>query len=400
MNAPALDQARPYMTALADELTQAGAIRTRPWAEGFANVPRHVFVPQWFEQETNDKGITVWREHRATTAEDALAAVYRDQTLVTALDPATAEQVDETAWTGVPTSSSTLPSLMAGMLEDLNAEDGHRILEIGTGTGYNAALLCARLGEHLVHSVDIDPALVEAAQQRLTDAGCTPQVIPGDGTRGYPTGDTFDRIIATCSVPAIPQAWIDQSKPGTILVADVALGIEGGLVRLAVDERQRALGHFTTTAGRFMAARTDARAYAPPPRPERAPEAETRPTVVTAENIRGHYPFRLLLAFHLPEAEFVYHLDDTTGTMAIQIQQPDGSWARAPLTGDNTGTVSYGGDAELWQQAESAWRWWNDVGRPSQDRFGYAREADGSAYVWHIPDGTRWSLPHSTAGRA
>ncbi|MBL1095159.1 methyltransferase domain-containing protein [Streptomyces sp. 205] len=381
------------MTALADELTKAGAIRTRPWAEAFANTPRHVFVPRWFQQETNDKGIAVWREHQGTASADDLAAVYRDQTLVTALDPATAEQVDETAWTGVATSSSTLPSLMAGMLEDLSVEDGHRVLEIGTGTGYNSALLCARLGERLVHSVDVDPALVQEAQHHLADTGYTPQLAPGDGTQGYPTSDTFDRIIATCSVPGIPRAWIEQSKPGTILVADVALGIEGGLVRLAVDEQQRARGHFTTTAGRFMAARQQARTYTTPQRPERAPEAETRPTTVTATDIRGNYPLRLLLALHLPGAELVYHIDDTTGAMAIQIQHADGSWARTPLVGENTGTVTYGGDAELWKQAEAAWRWWNDMGRPPQDRFGYAREADGSAHVWHIPDGTRWNLP-------
>ncbi|QKV97504.1 methyltransferase domain-containing protein [Streptomyces sp. NA02950] len=380
------------MTALADELIKAGAIRTRPWAEAFANTPRHAFVPRWFQQETNDKGIAVWREHQGTASADDLAAVYRDQTLVIALDPATAERVDETAWTGVATSSSTLPSLMAGMLEDLGVEDGHKVLEIGTGTGYNSALLCARLGERLVHSVDVDPALVQEAQHHLADAGYTPQLASGDGTQGYPTGDTFDRIIGTCSVPAIPRAWIEQSTPGTILVADVALGIEGGLVRLAVDEQQRAHGHFTSTAGRFMAARSQARTYTAPQRPGRAPEAETRPTTVTANDIRGNYPFRLLLALHLPGAELVYHVDDFAG-MAIQIQRADGSWARTPLAGENTGTVTYGGDAELWKQAEAAWRWWNDMGRPSQDRFGYAREADGSAHVRHIPDGTRWDLP-------
>lgn len=228
MNAPTITQARPYMAGLADGLTRSGAIRTPVWSQAFSSVPRHLFVPRWFRQETNDRGIAVWREHHGVTTADDLSAVYRDQTLVTALDPDTAEQVDGTAWTGIPTSSSTLPSLMAGMLEDLAVQDGDRVLEIGTGTGYNAALLSARLGEHLVHSVDIDPDLVRTAQDHLSSAGFTPQLVPGDGTRGYPTGDRFDRIIATCAVPAVPAAWIEQSRPGTILVADVALGIEEG----------------------------------------------------------------------------------------------------------------------------------------------------------------------------
>jgi len=388
-----IDRARPYMAALASELIKDEAIRTGPWAEAFATVPRHVFVPHWFQQETNEKGITVWRQHHGATDDATLSAVYSNKTLVTALDPTTAEQVDTTAWTGVPTSSSTLPSLMAGMLEDLDVSDGHRVLEIGTGTGYNAALLSARLGDRFVHSVDIDPELVDAAGRRLADAGYAPHLTTGDGTLGYPGGGgAFDRIIATCSVPSVPEGWLDQSKSGTVLVTDVALGIEGGIVRLSVDEPRQARGRFTKTAGRFMAARTEARTYASPQRPQRAPQAETRPTALTAAHIRTNYPFRLLLALQLPEAELVYHMDDATGTTAIQIQQPDGSWARVPLNGDITDMVTYGGDPGLWDRAEDAWLWWNKVGRPSQDSFGYSREQDGTAYAWYIPDGTRWNL--------
>ncbi len=386
----ALDAARPHMAALADELTRTGAIRTQPWADAFAAVPRHLFVPTWFEQETNDKGIAVWRRHDATDAE-SLACVYRDETLVTALDPATAAQVDKEAWTGMPTSSSTLPSLMAGMLEDLNVQDGNRVLEIGTGTGYNSALLCARLGDAVVHSMDVDQDLLDTARQRLAVAGFQPQLLPGDGTLGYPAGGPFDRLIATCSVPAIPDAWIAQLRPGGVLVADVALGIEGGLVRLSRREDGSARGFFTTTAGRFMPARNDARTYPVPERPERAATAGTRPTPLTASEIRAHYPLRLLLAFHLPGTELVYHVDDTDG-MAVQLQRGDGAWARAPLAGEHTRMVTYGGDDGLWKQAEAALEWWNVAGRPEQDAFGYAREADGKADAWYLADGTRWSL--------
>jgi protein-L-isoaspartate O-methyltransferase len=390
MSVPALDAARPYMAALAEELGRTGAIRTRPWAGAFVAVPRHVFVPHWYEQETNDRGITVWRR-RSTADDGALAAVYRDVTLVTALDPATAEQVDADAWTGIPTSSSTLPSLMAGMLEDLMVQDGHRVLEIGTGTGYNAALLCARLGDALVHSVDVDQALVDAARQRLAGVGYEPQLLPGDGTQGYPAGGLFDRIIATCSVPSIPAAWIDQLRPGGVLVADVALGIEGGLVRLSHGDGVTR-GFFTTTAGRFMPARSDALTYPAPARPERPPAAGTRPTGLTAAEIRSNYPLRLVLAFHLPRTEVVYYVDETEG-MALQLQRDDGSWARVPLAGDHQGMVTFGGDEGLWKQAEEAWEWWNNAGRPGQDKFGYAREFDGSVYVWYLPTGSRWSLP-------
>ncbi|MEI5103235.1 methyltransferase domain-containing protein [Streptomyces sp. PmtG] len=280
MSDATLDTARPHMTALADELTNSGAIRTPQWRDAFAAVPRHVLVPTWFDQEQNDKGITVWRQQRATTDERLLAAAYRDVTLVTALDPDTAEQVDDTAWTGFPTSSSTLPSLMAGMLEDLSVRDGHRALEIGTGTGYNAALLCARLGDHLVHSIDVDPDLTDTARTRLTQIGYTPELTTSDGCTALPADHAFDRIISTCSVPAIPQQWIARAKPGAVIVTDVTLGIEGGLICVTVDEDQRAIGHFTATAGRFMPARNDPRTYPQPNRPQRAPQADTRPTTL------------------------------------------------------------------------------------------------------------------------
>ncbi|MER5746777.1 methyltransferase domain-containing protein [Streptomyces sp. NPDC002225] len=386
-----LDRARPHMAALADALARDGAIRTPAWSQAFRRVPRHLFVPRWYVQERNERGISVWRESHDAATDDGLAAAYRDETLVTALDPDTAERVDATAWTGVPTSSSTLPRLMAGMLEDLGVGDGHRVLEIGTGTGYNAALLCHRLGDRLVTSVDIDPAVVDTARDRLAVAGFAPRLVPGDGVRGNLTGDRFDRIIATCSVPAVPAAWIGQSRPGTLLVTDIALGVEGGLVRLEVDEQGRALGHFTTTGGRFMPARTDARTYAAPRRPRPAAETGARRSRVTAADLRAHYAFRLVLAFHLPGAEIVHHLDGA-GVMALQVQGPDGSWARTPLAGDDTGTVTQGGDPGLWSRVEDAWRWWNGAGRPAHDRFGYAREADGTARVWHIPDGTRWNV--------
>ncbi|MFI2199907.1 methyltransferase domain-containing protein [Streptomyces sp. NPDC020192] len=392
MSLPDWCVAHPHMAALAGELKRAGAIRTRAWADAFATVPRHVFVPHWFEQETDERGITVWRQ-RSVDGEGALTAVYRDVTLVTGLDPATAEQVDADAWTGIPTSSSTLPSLMAGMLEDLGVQDGHRVLEIGTGTGYNSALLCARLGGERVHSVDVDQALVDAARDRLRGVGFDPQLLPGDGTQGYPDAGFFDRIISTCSVPSVPTAWIDQLRSGGVLLTDVALGIEGGLVRLSVDAEGRARGFFTTTAGRFMAARSDARTYPSAERPERPSATGARPTALTAPEIRSNYPLRLVLAFQLPATELVYYVDDMTGEMALQLQRGDGSWARVPLTGDNQGMVTFGGDEGLWKQAEEAWAWWSGVGRPTHDRFGYARETDGSAYVWHLHDGTRWNLP-------
>src|SRR6185295_6458940 len=93
-----------------------------------------------------------------------LAGAYRDEALVTALLP-------DGHGGRAAVSSSTQPSLMVGMLDALDLGDRLRVLEIGTGTGYNAALMCHVLGDAAVHSVDVDPALVDTARARLDSLG-------------------------------------------------------------------------------------------------------------------------------------------------------------------------------------------------------------------------------------
>ncbi|MGH3694552.1 MAG: methyltransferase domain-containing protein, partial [Pseudonocardiaceae bacterium] len=83
------------------------------------------------------------------------------------------------------------------MLQALAVEDGHRVLQVATGTGYTAALLCERLGSTQVTSIDVDPDLTAAARARLRRCGYLPTVITGDGRDGYPEHALYDRTIAT-----------------------------------------------------------------------------------------------------------------------------------------------------------------------------------------------------------
>lgn len=124
-----------------------------------------------------------------------LERVYSPETLVTALETVGDNRV--AIW------SSTKPDLMVRMLEILDVHDGHRVLEIGTGSGY-AALLAHRLGDNQVFSVDVDDDLVALARDRLAAAGYRPMLKVIDGVHGLPEHAPFDGIIATCSVPAVP----------------------------------------------------------------------------------------------------------------------------------------------------------------------------------------------------
>ena len=126
---------------------------------------------------------------------------------------------------GRPISSSSQPAIMAIMLEQLALEPGQSVLEIGAGTGYNAALIAQVVGQggHVV-TIDIDDDLVLLARQHLAAAGFDRvDVRCADGGFGYPEGAPFDRIILTASAWDITPAWFDQLVLGGRLVLPLSL---------------------------------------------------------------------------------------------------------------------------------------------------------------------------------
>lgn len=164
-------QWRSRARELVAELTADGALRTPAWCSAFEQVPRHLFVPLIYRRDRRGDLRAVDGRDPAQR-ETWLTEVYCDDSLITqlaqvrpgyALRPFT-----------VPASSSTRPSLMARMLEDLELTDGMRVLEIGTG--YNAALLAHRFGAAHVHSVDIHPGLIAAARNRLARLNYVPRL--------------------------------------------------------------------------------------------------------------------------------------------------------------------------------------------------------------------------------
>jgi protein-L-isoaspartate(D-aspartate) O-methyltransferase len=160
-----------------------------PIADAFARVPRHLFLPG-----------------------APLELAYADDAVVTH---------DEG---GVPTSSSTQPSLMARMLELLDVAPGARVLEIGTGTGYNAALL-AVLGAD-VTTVELQPEVAVAAVAHLRAAGIDGvRVVTGDGAA--PPAGPYDRVIVTAGCWALPAALVGALADGGRLVAPLRVnGVE------------------------------------------------------------------------------------------------------------------------------------------------------------------------------
>ena len=179
---------------LADELKREGFIRTESVESAFRTVPRHLFVPEVDpDQAYQDEVIPI--ESAGGGADSAVA------------------------------SSASQPAIVATMLEQLELSSGHRVLEVGAGSGYNAALMAHMVGEEgLVITVEIDEALARRARESLATAGLETtesgwvEVVHGDGGAGYPDEAPYDRIIVTAGAPDIAPAWREQLRADGRLV--------------------------------------------------------------------------------------------------------------------------------------------------------------------------------------
>jgi len=140
---------------LSTQVTEPGS----RWRPLIAAVPRHEFVPRWWSRK--EDGWTL-EDGPAKPAADWLGGVYRDTSLITQVDTLHADHASEhDRPQGRPTSSSTMPGLVVSMYRHAMIDDDTDILDIGTGTGYGAALLATRLGDARVTTIDIDPYLVK-----------------------------------------------------------------------------------------------------------------------------------------------------------------------------------------------------------------------------------------------
>ena len=184
---------RDLRRALVQRLQRDGHLRSASIAEAMESVPRELFVP----------GVPLEDAYRSSEA------------IVT-------KRID-----GVGVSSASAPDVVALMLEQLDPQPGQRVLEIGAGTGYNAALLAHIVGHTgRVVSVDIDEDLVEAAREHLANAGYEwVDVRRADGALGVPDENAaFDRIILTVASRDIAPAWRDQlARPHGRLVLPLSI---------------------------------------------------------------------------------------------------------------------------------------------------------------------------------
>ncbi|MET1127824.1 MAG: protein-L-isoaspartate O-methyltransferase [Thermoproteota archaeon] len=184
---PYLEQRR----RLVEKLVEEGYIRSEKVRKAMLRVPRHLFVP-----------------------DELVEMAYADTPLLIGLG-----------------QTISAPHMVALMTELAELEVGMKVLEVGTGSGYHAAVLAEvvapsdadreRWGH--VYSIERLPELAERARSNLERAGYSDRVtvLVGDGTLGYPERAPYDRIVVTAAAPDVPSPLISQLKPGGVMVIPI-----------------------------------------------------------------------------------------------------------------------------------------------------------------------------------
>lgn len=335
--------------------------------DALLSVRRHRFLDGWFQLDIVNRrpNYQYISFDRNAPSMDKLSIIYSDQALVTAHD-----QI-------FPTSSTSQPSLIARMLQLIDLSPGMQVLEIGTGTGYNAALLAELSGEPShIFTVECQQSVAENAIQHLQDEGYGAiHVIQGDGFKGVAEGAPFDRLIATVGCSDISPHWLKQLSPNGVMLIPLNHGFSDPLTRLTPDPKDPtcAVGKIVDRSA-FMKIQgilewgnpwRTCLIHGLPEEPEwcrPCPEPLTLPGSPSSES--NHWPFHFFLALCSRELWYDnrgYGLADPGSNSIIIIAQE----------GVHAFSATHDADAceRLYERLLSIHQKWVDLGCPSPSDF-------------------------------
>ncbi|MGK4580756.1 methyltransferase domain-containing protein [Kitasatospora sp. HPMI-4] len=378
---------RGLIQAVSDEL---GHDVAPEWQDAARSHPRHHFLPEriWLEADGAYSSIGLRDDPEAW-----FAAAYTDAPVITQINDGSEPDDPAEAW---PSSSLSAPSVVFGMLGMLDLRDGMTVLEIGTASGYTAALLCHRLGNDRVVTVELDPVLAGRGEKNLQAAGCSPTVVCGDGLLGHAPAAPYDRVVSTCSVRRVPPEWISQTTPGGVILTPWDNPwICWGLLRLTVGEDGVAVGRFSPHSS-FMLARTqrdDVQLFRDVVKDDHW--ADVSETVLPRRSVvRGDAAFAV--GHRIGDIWHAWQDTPVDGVAdRLWISSTDrASWAAVDHDGsdDDRFTVRQYGPRRLWDEIEAAYRWWLDHDRPGPERFGLTVTPEGHR-AWLDTPTDWWPLP-------
>ncbi|MFF7410821.1 methyltransferase domain-containing protein [Streptomyces lydicus] len=383
---------RPGLDGLGRVLMASGALSS-DWAPVYAAVPRSAVLPDlmWPFDMAAGRSVAVCRAD-----EPARWREFADS------DVPVVTQWDDGKHTGtapgrVPTSSASMPSVVFRMLQALDLRPGHRVLEIGTATTWNALLMAHRAGPGRVTTMEVDRAVATAAMATVERLGAALQVVHGDGSFGHPEGAPYDRVIATCGLRSLPFAWVAQCRPGGIVVAPwgTHYSHDDAVARLTVAADGRsASGRFTGPVEfmKLRAQRAPAVVHTDHVPGSVADGDETSTAITEAEFVGGRFtPQRFALGLRVPDCLQAEAEKRDGGRPVWFYGTTDRSWACAWFRERATTRVWQWGPRRLWDEAEAAYRWWEGKSRPGHERFGLTVTAEGQS-AWLDDPADSWPV--------
>ncbi|WP_372339637.1 protein-L-isoaspartate O-methyltransferase [Nocardiopsis sp. CC223A] len=345
----------------------------------FSDHPRHRFIPDMIWPSAT--GLPLFRT--ADPERWARIVYTQDAVTIQANDGGGGPRNE-------PSSSSSAPQLMADMIATARVEPGMRVLEIGTGSGWNAAVLASLVGPTgQVTTVEIDPDVAAHARARLD--GSAVRVVTG----ALPAGsDTYDAVISTCAVSRLPPAWFACAEPGAVVVTPWAASSEWQrtpVVTLAGTGAGQASGPFVRDAV-FMHDRTQRVPDGDFPGLDHRPEATAVVPFTSGDVVERDLLTRFMLMF--PGVRIGLGLRPFNGGHGriVYLGTPDGSWAYLWPDGSVTG----GGRLPLVDRLCDAHRRLFEADRPGLEEFslevdlpgGACRARAGSLGPWEHPVGS------------
>ncbi|WP_159942636.1 MULTISPECIES: methyltransferase domain-containing protein [unclassified Nocardiopsis] len=383
--------ARERHSALVEAMIADGTLTDAALITTFRSVPRHRFIPETGALTSYGTALNA-----NSNPERWLAAIYADNAIVTqveapgALGHRSPEPRAEAARAEGVTSCSSAPTVLARLLELADLANGQRVLEVGTGTGWNTALLAHRLGDGAVTSLEIEPHVAGAAREALRTEGYSPAVHVADGYGGYPPDAPYDRVVSACGLRRLPPAWLEQLRPDGLVVCPWGL-LEGAgvLARLECPGDGSARGGFHGGVG-FVPLRVPGRTTEPVRDAGQQPD-EYRLTQEDPVAPLLAFPSAFALSVMVPDWR-VRRRWIGTGS-GVWVCDAEGlSWVRVYPYGTSW-MIEQGGPRSIWDEFEEALRLWGELGEPQPDRFGLSVEPDGAHRVWlDSPDGRNWPV--------
>lgn len=432
---------QPYAERLAERLVRAGLLTDGRWRDALLDTPRHHFAPSHYRAPTHTRWRRTVRVETEHGTREWLGATYDRTRLIVALS-----EIDPLG-RQYPVAVCPDPGLVMRMLHSLDVRATDHVLEIGTGSGYTAALLSHRVSAPQVTTVEIDPELHHLAAGRLAQLNLRPHQVLADSTAldapclglaprhaepdGHPAPDRYDRVAVGHTIDHVPPGWLDLLAPEARMLVVLTGGLAAGHPALlrptpadpAPPGRRGAAATIATISGSFLswpAHDLPARRHthlAATRRPATAVEDRPRhgTTPVDPTVLHRNTPLTLLIQQQLPAGTTSAVRADADATTATYLHAPDGSWAEINhhRTRHGLHDTRAAGPADLIAALHTARETYLDLHRPdwtdlgitvtapehhSSDGGASAETADGacgrSTVIWHgHPDsGTRWPV--------